>query len=424
MSEYIFQITEQSFEKEVPGAGLPVLLDLWAPWCAPCRAVAPVLEALAPEYAGVLKIAKLNVEAYPEVQKRLGVRGIPTLILYRGGQELGRLLGVKRADEFRKWLNGFGIEPDSDGVLQREDDGAGAGAFHGDPELRDFLVKRLVRRAEAGEVEASFMPHWENAKGTLSAALVSNGSPEVFSRLTGIPASFAAAIEFCCVARSTPEEVDLLVGGIQAGADLRQVAPRLAVALMNDGYAEWSSIIGDTVVDELRRQWLELCLRKLNGAKVEPSEWKTLEKALEKLKSQPPLPVSERQRMVVAFLAALTPLPRSDEDGRWIGAMVMAGREIRYLLAGSLLGWSAEDFGLERRRFAWYQAREAQQPGGKFTRETLEKAHEEWYAENREAQIRLDDFIKRYAEYIGPTVVKARKIVGDLTRQAGIVAAG
>jgi thioredoxin 1 len=424
MSEYILQVSEASFEADVLAAVQPVLLDLWAPWCAPCRAVAPVLEGLAPEYAGALTIAKLNVELYPEVQKRLGVRGIPTLILFRAGKEAARLLGAKRAEEFRAWFKVQGIVPTSDGVMQREEADAGAGAFHGDAELRDYLLGRLRQRVAEGRVEASFMPHWENGKGTLSAALVSHGSADVFGRLTGMPVSFAAALEFCSISRADQAEVDSLVGGVQAGADLRQIAARLAVALMSDDFAAWPQILDDAEVDGLRQRWVALCTRKLDGGKVESAEWKAMGDELERLRTRKPQPELERQRIVVSFMTTLTPLPRSDEADKWLGGMASGGREIRYLLAGSLLGWTAKEFGLERTRFDWYSAREALQPGGKFTPGALDEAHQAWYAERGEEQARHDAFFKNYAENLAPVVSRAKLLLGGLVAKAPIVPAG
>lgn len=424
MSEFILQVSEASFEAEVLAAAQPVLLDLWAPWCAPCRAVAPVLESLAPEYAGALTIAKLNVEEYPEVQKRLGVRGIPTLILFRDGKEVARLLGAKRAEEFRAWFKVQGIVPTSDGVMQREEADAGAGAFHGDAELRDYLLGRLRQRAAEGRVEASFMPHWENGRGTLSSALVSHGSPDVFGRLTGMPISVAAALEFCSIGCADQAEVDSLVGGIPAGADLRQIAARLAVALMSDDFAAWPQILDDVEVDGLRQRWVALCTSKLNGVRVESEEWKALGDELERLRARKPLPELERQRIAVSFMSTLTPLPRSDEADKWLGGMVSGGREIRYLLAGSLLGWTAKEFGLERTRFDWYSAREAQQPGGKFTPEALAEAHQAWYAECGEAQTKHDAFFKNYAGNLAPIVSRAKHLLGGFVAQAPIVPAG
>jgi len=86
MSDKIVHVTDASFESDVLNASAPVLVDFWAEWCGPCRMIAPVLEDLAKEYAGKLKIVKVNVDENSESAATYGVRGIPTLLLFKNGQ--------------------------------------------------------------------------------------------------------------------------------------------------------------------------------------------------------------------------------------------------------------------------------------------------------------------------------------------------
>ena len=88
------EVTDQAFHNKVVEAGEPVLVDFWAPWCGPCRMVAPVLEELAGDYAGRLTIAKVNTDEHQETAGRLGIRGIPTLVLFAGGREVERIVGA------------------------------------------------------------------------------------------------------------------------------------------------------------------------------------------------------------------------------------------------------------------------------------------------------------------------------------------
>ena len=87
-------VEDASFEREVLQSPTPVLIDFWAPWCGPCRAIAPVVEELAKEYAGKLKVVKMNVDENPQTPSRYGVRGIPNLILFKGGQVKEQIIGA------------------------------------------------------------------------------------------------------------------------------------------------------------------------------------------------------------------------------------------------------------------------------------------------------------------------------------------
>jgi thioredoxin 1 len=86
-------VTDETFEEVVLGAPVPAMVDFWAPWCSPCRMVAPVVEALAREYEGRAVIAKINTDENQQVAGRLGIMGIPTLILFKDGKEVDRVVG-------------------------------------------------------------------------------------------------------------------------------------------------------------------------------------------------------------------------------------------------------------------------------------------------------------------------------------------
>ncbi|MBI2369212.1 MAG: thioredoxin [Deltaproteobacteria bacterium] len=90
----ITQVTDGTFDAEVLKAPRPALVDFWAEWCGPCKAIAPVVEELAREYGGLVKFVKLNVDDNPATPSRYGVRSIPTLLLFRDGQVLGQIIGA------------------------------------------------------------------------------------------------------------------------------------------------------------------------------------------------------------------------------------------------------------------------------------------------------------------------------------------
>jgi thioredoxin 2 len=91
----VLEVSEARFDEQVLGSPLPVLLDVWAAWCAPCRGMAPVIEELASSLSARLRVAKLDVDQNPAAAARLRIQGVPTLILFKGGREITRMIGAR-----------------------------------------------------------------------------------------------------------------------------------------------------------------------------------------------------------------------------------------------------------------------------------------------------------------------------------------
>jgi thioredoxin 1 len=104
MSEHIVHVTDASFDEEVLGADVPVLVDFWAEWCGPCKMIAPVLSELADEYEGKVKVCKVDVDTNPDIPPKFGIRGIPTLILFKDGNAEATKVGALSKTQLSEFI--------------------------------------------------------------------------------------------------------------------------------------------------------------------------------------------------------------------------------------------------------------------------------------------------------------------------------
>ena len=105
-SSEVVEVSDARFEEQVLSSPLPVLLDVWAPWCVPCRGMEPVIEDLASSLSGRVRVAKLNVDRSPEAVVRLRIQGVPTVILFKGGHEVNRMVGARSKNDLMRALAG------------------------------------------------------------------------------------------------------------------------------------------------------------------------------------------------------------------------------------------------------------------------------------------------------------------------------
>ena len=104
-SEKVLTLTDATFDSTLQTSTVPVLVDFWAEWCAPCKRLAPTIDAVAAELDGKLAVGKLNVDDHPGVTSRFGIRGIPTMILFKGGQAVEQIVGLVSKDELKKMVS-------------------------------------------------------------------------------------------------------------------------------------------------------------------------------------------------------------------------------------------------------------------------------------------------------------------------------
>ena len=106
MSENIVHVSQTSFDEDVLNADRPVLVDYWAEWCGPCKMIAPVLEEIANEYGDRLKVCKVDVDANPDLPGKFGIRGIPTLIVFKGGSAVETKVGALSKAQLAEFVDG------------------------------------------------------------------------------------------------------------------------------------------------------------------------------------------------------------------------------------------------------------------------------------------------------------------------------
>ncbi len=106
-AENVVTLTDATFDTEVTNAEQPVLIDFWAEWCGPCRMVAPIVESLAADYDGKVKVAKLNVDENPQVSRRFNIRSIPTLLLFKDGELKETAIGLRPKPQLEQLLDQY-----------------------------------------------------------------------------------------------------------------------------------------------------------------------------------------------------------------------------------------------------------------------------------------------------------------------------
>lgn len=392
MTHTTIAATEASLKEYLAKADTPILLDLWAPWCAPCRALAPTLEKLAEEAGNSLIVLKVDVDQYPGVRERYGVRGIPTMILLKGDAELARLSGTQPLSKLKQWLGQNGASIDNN-VVQTNQVPQRWGAFYGDAQLRDFLIARMKQHADQGDVSTSRAPVWMAGKGTFAATFVHSENQDVFERISGLPSSLAPALDF--VGACTEQEVSELLDAMRLDADLDLIAGQLLQSWLSDPEHHWSEVLDEPELDAVRLQWLALFERSMTHQAPSAAEWDALRKAAAALENPSQDPYRQLQGMLASLLTQVAPLPSGKDGLAWSAVFNTAGWCNLHLLMASM-GWDKIERATPGLRSNWFKAHESELGG--FSKEQLQAHREQWNAENAEFLVKEQTFHAQYSE--------------------------
>lgn len=401
MNGQIIHLTADDFDAELRADGL-LLLDCWAGWCAPCRALAPLLDKLALEYAGALRIAKLDAEAQPQLAERLIVRSLPLLVLFKDGVEVARNGGLMQLPQLRQWLSKHGVPASAEVASEPSSQSSSlGGAFYGDEQLQDFLVQRLCRHAAAGEVVASRFPYWHEGKGTVTAALVHSQNGRVFECVTGLPIALGFVLHF--LGERDESVLEQLLKAIRPGSDVSAVAADFVAVWLQDAASDWSGLLEqDRTLVALRERWLRLYRAERAGEVVDSAQWYALREAVVPLRTQRD-PRRGAQRAFADMIARLSPLPEPVDEGAWGGALALLGIQLKHQLLQLDLGWTGEQIATESLRLAWIEKRAFRDPDGNLDQEQLRQLRAEWERENadwmrlqREYVDQLPELLARY----------------------------
>lgn len=272
---YDIEIDVMEFQQRLE-KGERLLISFGATWCGPCKQMLPTLCRLGTALEGSLRVGRIECDLHPELGKSFKISAYPSLVLFEGRIERGRVIGLQSLGQLKSWIEktlptGSSLEALA---MTRPD----WGAFYGNDFLRDTLVAELLRLAAEGKVQNRRFPAWDGFAGTPSAALVKNENPAVFERVTGMPFSFALVLElFDDCSEAGMAEV---FKNIKAGVDVADVFLRLLTDWLADGEEEWSTHVADAGMDALRLRWVALMQAHLTGAQVPADDWAALREAV------------------------------------------------------------------------------------------------------------------------------------------------
>ncbi|MFE8103123.1 thioredoxin domain-containing protein [Brenneria goodwinii] len=380
MSNKPNELTDVSLDGFLAGAKLPVLIDLWAPWCVPCRSMSPIIDKLAKNSAGKLLVAKIDVEKYPAIMARFGVRGIPTLLLFKGEAQPERQVGALSQGQLIAWLAGHQVDLTSQPTV-RHAEALEWASFYGDEALHDFIAQRAIGHAAAGDISVGLGSFWADGKGSASAAMVHQSESRAFERITGLPLAVGRLLDIC--GYLTAEQMNALFAALRAGKDYRLAPLRFMHWWFSEESAPWASYFRDPQLVQLLARWRALCADRLAGHETPSDAWAAVGEQAALLLQGYQRPDRQLEQIFATLLQLLSPVPVTTEGDQW-GNIAINIHWAQFHHLEILSGWSDEDRATPSVRIGWFKEKERQSPAGQLTPDEIASLRAEWAAGNAE----------------------------------------
>lgn len=385
-NERVRTLSPETLDELLRSTG-PALIDFWAPWCQPCKLQDPALKHFAELAGESIAVAKVDIEAYPVLAQRFGVRGIPCIVALTDGKEVGRRVGLQTVAK----LNDFAV--DVGFIVNSIEEEIGAevaySAFHDDASRKGFLVDRLIQSARSGALSLCRAPTWLNGRGDASGALARHHDPDVFSRATGLPPAFSYLLTLA--APATESEIDSLFSPISIGKNYSPVAELFLRRWLSSEALRWDSFLSPAA-NALRVAWLDAH----SGATEHQNEhaWRQLRDSARGLQSGADDAMVEDE--FASFIEGVSPPPPAESSAAWASILGGNGFSVANLLAQHLQGWSSAEISMERFVNSWLR-RECPHPDS-MDRNVMEQINQRIRDQLPDYFDKRDRYFASYAE--------------------------
>jgi len=376
----------------------PALIDFWAPWCQPCKLQDPALEEFSERVGRSIAIAKVDIEAHPLLAKRFGIRGIPCIVAFADGKEVGRRVGLQTVAKLNDFVSDIGFIPHAaKEVFVTE---STYSAFHGDAACKEFLVDRLIESARKGALHPCRAPTWLNGRGDASGALAHQGDADAFSRATGLPPAFSYVLTLA--APTTESEINNLFSRISVGENHSPTPGIFLRRWLSSGALGWDLFLSPAA-NALRLAWLNAYGSGI--AHTDELRWRHLRDSARALQSDADDAMVEDD--FARFIESVSPPPPVESSAAWAGALGGNGFSVANLLAQHLQGWSTAEISTERFVNSWLR-RECPHPES-LDREAMAQI-------NQRIRDQLPDYFHKRDQYFTSYVENYSIILDSLKR--------